>query len=148
MSIIRYEPYNLVNQLHNELNRLFGTNLSRGGDEETAAVTADWIPAVDIREDQDRYVLRADLPGVDPKDIEITMENGVLTIRGERSESNEENRDGYRRVERISGRFFRRFTLPDTADAEKIAANGKHGVLEVTIPKHAKVQPRRISVQA
>lgn len=148
MSVIRYEPYNLVNQLHNELNRLFGTNLSRGGDEETAAVTADWIPAVDIREDQDRYVLRADLPGVDPKDIEITMENGVLTIRGERSEANEENRDGYRRVERISGRFFRRFTLPDTADAEKIAANGKHGVLEVTIPKHAKVQPRRISVQA
>lgn len=148
MSIIRYEPYNLVNQLHSELNRLFGTNLARGGDEETAAVTADWIPAVDIREDQDRYVLRADLPGVDPKDIEITMENGVLTIRGERSESTEDNRDGYRRVERISGRFFRRFTLPDTADAEKIAANGKHGVLEVTIPKHAKVQPRRISVQA
>ncbi len=145
MSIIRYEPYNLVNQLHNEINRLFN---ARTGDEETAAVTADWIPAVDIREDEDRYLLRADLPGVDPKDIEITMENGVLTIRGERNEVRDEDRNGFRRVERISGRFFRRFTLPDTADAENISANGKNGVLEVTIPKHAKVQPRRIAVQA
>lgn len=147
MSVLRHEPYSLVNQLHNEINRVFGLNTARGADEETAAVTADWIPAVDIQEDADRYVLRADLPGVDPADIEITMENGMLTIRGDRSAERTIENGEYRRVERISGRFFRRFTLPDTADADKIAASGKHGVLEVTIPKHEKVQPRRISVQ-
>lgn len=148
MNLTRYEPFSLVNQLHNEINRLFGANLARTGDEETAAVTADWIPAVDIREENDRYLLRADVPGVEPKDIEITMENGVLTVRGERTTEVNEDRDGYRRVERISGRFFRRFTLPDTADADNITATGRNGVLEIVIPKHAKVQPRRIAVKA
>ncbi len=136
------EPYRLVNQLHNEINRLFATG------EESTATVADWTPAVDIREDENAYTLRADVPGVDPKDIEITMENGLLTIRGERSEETTDNRDGFRRVERVSGRFFRRFTLPDSADAERISASGKNGVLEVVIPKHAKVQPRRITVNA
>jgi HSP20 family protein len=145
MSLMRYEPYSLVNQLHNEINRLFS---ARSADEDgTAAVTADWMPAVDIREDTDRYVLRADLPGVDPKDIEITMENGVLTIRGERTSETTSESGEFRRVERIAGRFFRRFTLPDTADADNISATGRNGVLEISIPKHAKVQPRRISVQ-
>lgn len=147
MNMTRYQPYGLINQLHSDINRLFGTNVIRGGDEDTAAVTADWVPAVDIREEQDRYLLRADVPGVDPKDIEITMENGVLTVRGERSTSVDEDRNGYRRVERFSGRFFRRFTLPDTADAENITATGNNGVLEIVIPKHAKVQPRRIEVK-
>lgn len=145
MSLMRHPPYSLVDQLHNEINRLIGTHT--GADDGTAAVTADWMPAVDIREDADRYVLRADLPGVDPKDIEITMENGVLTIRGERTAETATDGSDFRRVERITGRFFRRFTLPDTADAENISASGRHGVLEITIPKHAKVQPRRIEVQ-
>jgi HSP20 family protein len=136
-----YQPYSLVNQLHNEINRVFGAN------DEAGAVAADWIPAVDIREDQGRYVLRADLPGIDPKDIEITMENGVLTIRGERTNEVEAQTHAYRRVERTTGRFFRRFTLPDSADAERISATGKHGVLEITIPKHERVQPRRIAVE-
>ena len=92
-------------------------------------------------------MLHADLPGIDPKDIEITMENGVLTIRGERAHEADANTNAYRRVERTTGRFFRRFTLPDSADAERITATGKHGVLEITIPKHARVQPRRIAVE-
>ena len=141
-----YQPYSLVSQLHNEINRVFGAGLGRT-DEDAGAVAADWIPAVDIREDQDRYVLHADLPGIDPKDIEITMENGVLTIRGERAHEADANTNAYRRVERTTGRFFRRFTLPDSADAERITATGKHGVLEITIPKHARVQPRRIAVE-
>jgi HSP20 family protein len=143
-----YQPYGLINQLNSEINRLFGTGLSRADDEDTAAVTADWIPAVDIREEEQRYVLRADVPGVDPDDIEITMENGVLTVRGERNDGTREEGNGYRRVERFSGRFFRRFTLPDTADSENISATGRNGVLEVIIPKHARVQPRRIQVNA
>src|SRR5690606_35436502 len=137
-----YQPYSLMNQFHNELNRVFGSLATRDGD--APIVTADWIPAVDIREDEDRYVLRADLPGIDPKDIEITMEKGLLKIRGERADEVETKAAAYRRVERTSGRFYRRFSLPESADAEKISANSRNGVLEITIPKHEKVQPRRI----
>jgi len=91
--------------------------------------------------------LRADLPGVEPKDIEVTMEDGVLTLRGKRELEEREEREGYRRVERVSGQFFRRFTLPDTANTDAISAKSKQGVLEVIIPKQPKVQPRRISVE-
>lgn len=141
-----YQPYSLVNQLHNEINRVFGASLTRG-DEDAGAVAADWIPAVDIREDEDGYVLHADLPGVDPEAIEITMENGMLTLRGERASEAERRTNAFRRIERTSGRFFRRFSLPDSADADRITATGRHGVLEISIPKHEKVQPRRITVQ-
>jgi HSP20 family protein len=102
---------------------------------------------VDIKEEGQRYVLYADLPGVDSKDIEITQENGVLTIRGERRFEDEEHRSHYRRIERVYGSFYRRFTLPDAADAEGITARSRNGVLEVVIPKHEKVLPRKITVE-
>jgi HSP20 family protein len=102
---------------------------------------------VDIKEEAERFVIHADVPGVDPKDIEVTMEDGVLTIRGERKSESREEQDGWKRVERVSGQFFRRFTLPDTADAEGISATGANGVLEVIIPKQAKAQPRKIQVK-
>ena len=92
-------------------------------------------------------MILADLPGIDPKDIEITMENGTLAIRGERKSETEEEREGYHRVERARGSFYRRFTLPDTANTDKIEARGKDGVLEIVIPKHDKVQPRKIAVK-
>lgn len=146
MPMMRYEPWTMMNQLHNELNRFFEpATRYDGGDYETAAT--DWVPAVDIREEKDRFLLHADVPGVDPKDIEITMENGVLTIRGERTEEKSTEEQGYSRVERMHGRFFRRFSLPDTADADKIEAKGKNGVLEVVIPKQEKTQPKRITVK-
>ena len=85
---------------------------------------------------------------MDPKDIEITMENGVLTLKGERSTEKKEEREGYKRIERARGTFYRRFSLPDTADAEKIDAHSRDGVLEIVLPKHEKVQPRRITVNA
>ncbi|WP_090209324.1 Hsp20/alpha crystallin family protein [Ectothiorhodospira magna] len=144
MMLTRYEPWSLLNQLSRELDRLHGSGY---GNEETAA-TADWVPAVDIREEKDAYVLHADVPGVDPKDIEVHMENGVLTISGERKAETKEEREHYKRVERIRGSFFRRFSLPDTADAERISARSVNGVLEVRIPKQEKVQPRRISVES
>lgn len=143
MNVIRYQPWSLMTQLHDEMHRLF-----ERGDGEAAVAAADWTPAVDIREEDGRFVLRADLPGVEPKDVEITLEDGVLTLRGERSSETREAKDGWRRVERISGRFFRRFTLPDTADAEGVSANSSHGVLEIVIPKQARVQPKRITVKA
>ena len=88
------------------------------------------------------------MPGVDPDEIEITMDQGVLTLKGERSEETEDEREAYKRVERVRGSFYRRFSLPDTADAELIEAEGKNGVLEITLPKHEKVQPRKIAVRS
>ena len=147
MSLIRYEPWSLAGQLHNEINRLFDRNLS-GVNGDAGITASDWVPAVDIKEEPNRYLIHADIPGVEPKDIEITMEDGVLTLKGERNSESREEQDGYRRVERVSGQFFRRFTLPDTADAEGISAKGSNGVLEISIPKQPKAQPRRISVKA
>jgi len=141
MALIRYEPWSLLSQLSREIDRMGG---APGRDE--PAVVSDWAPAVDIREDKDAYVLHADLPGVDPKDIEVNMEKGVLTIRGERKSETKEERENYKRIERVHGTFFRSFTLPDTADSDRISAKHENGVLEIHIPKQAKVQPRRISV--
>jgi HSP20 family protein len=145
LSIYRNRPWSLINQLHNELNSVFDRVPGYGED---GGEVAEWMPAVDIREETDRFVLKADVPGVDPKDIDITMENGALTIRGQRTGEKREERDGYRRVERVSGSFFRRFVLPDTADSDKISAESRNGVLEVVIPKQEKVQPRRITVKS
>lgn len=148
MSLIRYQPlryqgFGGLNKLHTEINRLFDS-LGQYDGENTPA--ADWTPAVDVAEEPSRYVLHADLPGVDPKDIEITHEDGILTIRGERRSETKTEETGFRRMERFTGSFFRRFTLPDTADAEKISAQTKNGVLELVIPKQPKLQPRRITV--
>ena len=93
-------------------------------------------------------MLRADRPGVTPEDIDVSMEDGVLTVRGERFEEKRDEKEGFRRVERVAGKFYRRFTMPDTADSESITANYTNGVLEVNIPKQAKVQPRRIEVSS
>jgi HSP20 family protein len=109
----------------------------------TAATT--YIPPVDVREEDDRFVIEADLPGLAPTDIEITADKGVLTLRGERKA---DKRAGYERIERVSGSFTRRFTLPDNAQAEQIRARFNHGVLELTIPKQAAVQPHRVLVEA
>ncbi len=140
----RRRSWGLVNQLQNELNTLFD---GVPGYEGENGEVSDWMPAVDIREETDRFVLHADVPGVDPKDIDITMENGTLTIRGQRIAEKKDEREGYRRVERVAGQFFRRFVLPDSADADSISAQSKNGVLEVVIPKQEKVQPRRIEVK-
>lgn len=149
MSLIRYQPLRYAtggfSQLHNEINRLFD-NLGQYDEDATPAI--DWTPSVDVAEEDGRYVLHADVPGVDPKEIEVTLEDGVLTIRGERRVEKSVDEKGFRRIERVSGKFYRRFSLPDTADAEKITAESKNGVLELVIPKQAKVQPRRITVKS
>ena len=145
MALTPYDPFALINQLHKEMNRLFDARLVGESAEQSAAATSDWVPLVDIREEQDRFVIEADVPGVDPKDIEVTMENGVLTIRGQRPEPAEGAR--YKRRERPFGTFYRRFMLPDTADAEAVSATGRHGVLQVVIPKRRQAQPRRITVE-
>jgi HSP20 family protein len=146
MSLVRYEPWGLLNQLHGEIDRLFDSRLPTYGDDRDQLATSDWVPAVDIREEDSRYVIHADVPGVKPEDIEVQMEDGVLSVRGHRESETAEQREDYKRVERVRGSFFRRFALPDTADAEAISAKCKDGVLEIVIPKQVKIQPRRIKV--
>jgi HSP20 family protein len=105
-----------------------------------------WAPAVDIKEDDNRYVVKADLPGVASKDIDITMENNMLTISGERKSENETNEKGYHRVERTYGSFTRSFSFPQNADADGIKAINKDGVLEISIPKKASSLPKKIQI--
>jgi HSP20 family protein len=144
MSIIRYEPWLLMNRLHRDLDRLFSPS---NGEEQQQSVV-DWAPPADIREEEKQFVIHADLPGVEPKNIDVSLEKGVLTIRGRRDLESRDEKRGFRRVERVSGEFFRRFSLPDTADSQSVKARFTNGVLEVSIPKQAQVLPRRISVEA
>jgi HSP20 family protein len=109
---------------------------------------ADWVPAVDVVEEKDRYVLRADLPGVQPADIDLSMDAGTLSISGSREAAPMPENSGFQRLERANGRFFRRFSLPETADADSISARSDNGILEVSIPKQAVVQARRITVES
>jgi len=138
MQLIRYQPwgaFDLVDRF------LAAQNPHAAGE------AAQWAPAVDIKEEAERFVIHADVPGVDPQHIEISMEDGVLTLSGERKAEVRTEQDGWKRTERQTGRFLRRFTLPEGTDAENISAHGSHGVLEISIPKLAKVQPRKISVK-
>ena len=141
-------PYRELEEIGERFNRLFGGVPARRDAGREALTVADWVPRVDIHEEKDRFVVLADVPGVEPKDIDITAENGVLTVRGERRAEKRETENGYERVERVSGAFLRRFTLPEGANTESIKAKQTNGVLEVTIPKTPAVQPRRISIDS
>ena len=146
MSLVNYEPWVGARQLQDDINRLF----SLWNTNDSSSVSADWVPSVDINEFDDKFQLYVDVPGVDPKNVEITLEGGVLTISGERFMQAEKSDENVvrRRTERGSGRFYRRFLLPETVDADKVKATDRHGVLEILIPKQAKAQPRRIKVAA
>jgi HSP20 family protein len=146
MAIVRYEPWTVVNRLHQSLDQFFNETLS--SPEASSSPSVAWVPRVDIHEEKDRFVVLADVPGVEPKDIDITAEKGVLTVRGERRAEKRVTDNGYERIERVSGTFLRRFTLPEGANTESITAKQTNGVLEVTIPKTPAVQPRRISIDS
>ena len=142
MSLIRYEPVNLFDQFNRDISRFFGNTRSFPA---TDAVR-EWAPAVDIREEEDRYVLLADIPGVKREDVEVTLEDGVLTVRGERHTVSDETREGFHRKERMHGTFKRQFTLPEAVQADSIEATFTDGVLEIGIPKEARPEPRKITV--
>jgi len=148
MSVARYEPWNVMSHLQGEINRIF-SNASDVNNGTSSSTTADWAPPVDINEYADRFELFVDLPGVDRKAVEITLDNDVLTLSGERlfaKRAGEEQQIVRQRSERSHGRFHRRFILPETVDTERVSAKGRDGVLELTIAKQAKAQPRRITV--
>ena len=146
MSISRFEPWNLMGILHRDLDRLAEHRFGRNPESDDNVF--DWVPAVDVVEGKDRFVLRADLPGVSVDDIDLRMEDGILSIAGSRARESQDEAGGVQRFERSTGRFFRRFTLPETADAENVSARSANGILEIVIPKQPEVRARRITVDA
>lgn len=148
MAIVRFEPFRDLVTIQDRMNRLFDEAF-RGTPrtpEEDWALGGSWAPAVDIFEQEGSIVLKAELPGVDPKDVDIRVENNTLTLRGERRFDNEVKRESYHRVERSYGTFARSFSLPSVVDVEKIKAECKDGVLRVTLPKKEEAKPKQISI--
>ncbi|MCB1560465.1 MAG: Hsp20/alpha crystallin family protein [Xanthomonadales bacterium] len=148
MNVTRYSPWSGNAHLGDEMRQVFERFFGEADSDASKVVTSNWTPRVDIKEENDRFLILADVPGVDPDKIEIDMDNGILSIRGERGASVVEEGERFSRVERSHGAFYRRFALPDSADPEGIVATGKHGVLQIVIPKRAETKPRRIQVNA
>ena len=145
MSIMRHDPFRDLRSLQDEVNRLFSTSLSRSFGDENIASGA-WNPSIDIYENKDQIVMEAELPGMNREDFHLTVENNVLTLRGERRFEKRSEQDNYHRVERAYGSFSRAFTLPQSVSAESAQAEYKNGVLRVTLPKREEVKARRIEV--
>lgn len=146
MNLSRHGIWNAGNGLPEEIRQAFDRFLQPEDGDASNVVTSQWAPRVDIREDEQRFVILADIPGVDPAQIEVSMDKGILTIKGERDAVAAEKDGKFTRVERARGAFHRRFALPDSADAEGVTATGKFGVLEIVIPKKAQATPRRITI--
>lgn len=151
MHIVRYHRHGpghhraFRRELQQVQDHFFGHGTAARHDDSSAA-GSQWKPRVDIREEATRFVIYTDLPGVDPQDIEVQMDKGILSIKGERKGRTGEDAEGWSRIERRHGSFHRRFALPDSADAEGITAHGHNGVLEVVIPKKPETTPRRVQV--
>lgn len=144
----RYTPFHNVFRLHDELNRLFdGAPRATPFGSLAAPLAASWSPPVDIYEDDDGVTLRAELPGVDPEAVDLSVENDTLTLKGERKLHDEEKRENYRRIERTYGSFTRSFKLPNTVDAAAIRAEYRNGILNVFLPRREDTRPRQIRVK-
>jgi HSP20 family protein len=149
MAIVRWEPFRDLLSLQERMNRMFDESYrSRTGGEDDWALGGSWAPPVDIYERDGNIVLKAELAGLDPKDVDIRVENNVLTLRGERKFENEVKRENFHRVERSYGTFTRSFTLPSAVDTERIKADFKDGVLQVTLPTREEAKPKQIAINA
>lgn len=143
-TITRWEPFRGLSTLHDQVNRLFNDTIFRAPGEDSSLTS--WAPSVDIYETHDELVVKADLPGLDEKDIDVRVENNLLTIHGERKVDKSVSEDNYLRVERSYGAFSRSFSLPNTVNAEAIRAEYKNGVLTVSLPKREESKPRQVKV--
>ncbi|MBZ5697211.1 MAG: Hsp20/alpha crystallin family protein [Acidobacteriia bacterium] len=143
-AISRLEPFRGLSTLHDQVSRLFNETIFQGRGEESALTT--WAPAVDIYETPNELVVKADLPEMQEKDIDVRVENNLLTIRGERKFEKNISEDNYLRVERSYGSFSRSFSLPNTVNTESIHADYKNGVLTVNLPKREESKPRQVKI--
>lgn len=146
--ITKYRPlFSGLSELHQTLDRLFDTNFSEWERDFPSLQMTRWTPKIDLKDKDGQYLIRADVPGVNPKDIEITLENGILSIKGKKESETKEEKSDYVRIERSSGSFYRSFNLPDAGDSSKITAKSKNGVLEITVPKNNKSSSQKIQIK-
>ncbi len=146
MNLVRWNPWREMSTLQNRINHLFNEPLFRSGSEDDELRMGTWMPVVDMFDDDDKIVIKAELPGMDKKDISVDVENRVLTLSGERNYENEVKEESYYRRERAYGRFKRAFNLPAEVDSDQIKADFKDGVLKVEIPKPEEQKPKQITV--
>jgi HSP20 family protein len=147
MAIVRFQPFRDLLATEREFDRLFRDAFSSFSPEREAELsTRAWAPAVDIYENENNIVLKAELPGVDPKDVEVRVEDNTLYLKGERKFEKETKEENYHRIERSYGSFARSFTLPNSIDAEKVAAEYKDGLLTLTLPKREEAKPKTIKI--
>ena len=147
MSIVKYDPFRDLRSLQDEVNRLFSMNFPRGGAQQDEMMRGAWTPNVDIFENKDQIVLEAELPGMKPEEVDISIENNVLSIHGERKFEKKVEGDNYHRVERSYGSFTRSFTLPQTVTADGATADFENGVLRVSLPKREETKARKIEIK-
>jgi HSP20 family protein len=146
MNLSRHPIWNADRGLPEDFRRAFSRFFVPDEGDQSTVETSQWAPRVDIREEDKRFVILVDVPGVDPAAIEVSMDKSILTIKGERKVENDQNSGKLTRQERVYGVFHRRFALPESADADRISAQGRYGVLEIAIPKKAETTPRRITI--
>ena len=147
MAIRRYDPFREMTTLQDEMERMFRNTLGTR-DYDAATSAGAWAPALDVEEDEDKFTIHVELPGVSPEDVELTLEDDVLTISGERSFYDERDAEGFKRIERRFGRFHRAVRLPDRVDADKVEASAREGLLTITVPKAEEAKPRRIEISS
>ncbi len=148
MAVLKWDPFRELEEMSDRLNRVFNRPaLTRAGNGRETMTAADWSPVVDVLETEKEYVIKAELPEVKKDDVKITVQDGVLTIQGERKHESEEKGKRFHRIERSYGSFVRSFSVPDFVDEEKVAAEFKDGVLSLHLPKTEKAKPRAIEVK-
>jgi len=146
--VTQWDPYKELDELQSRLSTLFGRSpVRKNGDKDESMIVAQWVPLVDIVEDQHEYLIKAELPEIKKEEVKVTVQNGVLSLTGDRKFIKEEKDKKYHRVERAYGSFVRTFSLPEDADEGKVTADFKEGILQVHLPKSEKARPKNIEVQ-
>jgi HSP20 family protein len=146
-TIVRWDPFRELSTLQDRMNRAFGDLWGRAQRPDEDYISGSWTPSVDVRETKDALEISAELPGIDPKDVELSVESGVLTLKGSREFEKAVEGETYHRVERAYGSFERSFSLPTNVDPEKVKAVYRHGVLHLTLPKREEAKPKSISIK-
>ncbi|MGE0468531.1 MAG: Heat shock protein, Hsp20 family [Candidatus Nitrospira kreftii] len=147
MALVRWDPFRELEEVSDRLNRMFARPATRSSNGKETMIVADWTPSVDISETEGEYQIKAEIPDVKKEDVKVTLEDGVLTIQGERKHEKEEKGKKYHRIERSYGSFVRTFSLPDVIDDDKVKAEFKDGVLNLHLPKSEKAKPKAIEVK-